>query len=73
LVRTTGSVAAGRSALADRVNNVLLYAALKDGQLSGKFFNKNANITITQITEDMAMTLVINANEAALMKKRPLS
>ena len=32
------------------VSHVLLYAALKDGTLSGRFFNENAEITVTQIT-----------------------
>lgn len=32
------------------IDKVLLYAALKDGELSGKFFNQNNNITVTEIT-----------------------
>jgi hypothetical protein len=37
-----------------QVEKLMLYAALNDGQLSGKFFNQNADITITQITIEAA-------------------
>lgn len=32
------------------VDHVLLYAVLKDGELSGRFFNQNTDITVTEIT-----------------------
>jgi len=35
---------------AAEVSKVFLYAALKDGNLSGKFFNENSGIKVTQIT-----------------------
>ena len=37
-----------------QVEKVLLYATLKDGQLSGKFFNQNPDVTVTQITVEAA-------------------
>ena len=33
-----------------QVEKVLLYAALKDGQLIGTYFNRNPDVTVTQIT-----------------------
>lgn len=34
----------------NQVEKLMLYATLKDGQLSGKIFNQNADVTVTKIT-----------------------